>query len=230
MFSRNVFKDIERAIFRSHEYLGIRDEHKERILAFLNRPSLSTALSLYQFIAKVHKKDEVFDLMENLKLYEVGFKEIIPEHRDHYLHSACVYVLGLAIYNNCKIMREALSSERHLYGTVHERKTSFLFSWSLSACLHDVAYPLEMSLQSFKRYSKYLYQIEDQYPSFITISEDIYNRVNLLPILEPGNVDFPPRRKDTALGLITGDLVERSSTKSPSPITYETLLESYKTK
>jgi hypothetical protein len=194
------------------------------MLSFLRNPNADTTLSLYNFIAEIHKKGYVFNLMDDLRVYEEGFTNIIPEHRDHYLHSASVYVLGLAIYNNCKYLRRALNTERHENRNVHDQKASFLFRWSLAACLHDLAYPLELSLKSFNRYSAFLHEIQDRKEySFININSDIYQRFNLLPIIEPDNVAMGAVRKDTALGMIanrlTGDRLRNA------PITYETLLE-----
>jgi hypothetical protein len=161
--------------------------------------------------------------MDDLKLYEEGFVNILPDHRDHYIHSASVYVLGLAIYNSCKPIRKALKTERHEDYDTHQQKTSFLFRWSLSACLHDIAYPLELSLTSFKKYSKYLHALgrDDEY-IFLTIKKDIYERFDLLPILEPDNNVMPVEKKDTALGLIANYLT--SHRLRNAPITYETLL------
>ena len=225
MFSRNIFKDIELLIFKQvDDHLGIRNEHRAFMLKFLRQPSFDTTLTLYQFIADVHKKTYVFDLMNELRSYEEGFTKILPEHRDHYIHSASVYVLGLAIYNNCEAIRRALNTERHEDYNIHDQKTSFLFRWSIAACLHDLAYPLELSLKSFNRYSKYFHVIEDRKDySFININPDMYELINLLPILDPDNDVMPVVRKDTALGMIANHLTGHRLRNSP--ITYETLLE-----
>lgn len=224
MFSRNIFKDIEILIFKqADDHLQIRDEHRDRILAVLRNPTFNTTLSLYNFIARIHKKNYVFDLMDALRLYEKGFTNIVPDHREHYLHSASVYLLGLAIYNKCQAIRNSLNIERHDVWMIQPQKTSFLFRWSLAACLHDLAYPLELSLKSFNRYSTYLHELGNPKGcSFLTINSNIYDRFNLLPILDPENDADGLIRKDTALGLISQYLIGHRIKNSP--ITYETLL------
>ena len=224
MFNRNVFLDIERLIFQSgRDCLNVRDEHKERILAFLQDPNFDTTLRLYHFIAEVHQKGRVFNLMNVLRIHEEGFAKILSDHREHYLHSASVYVLGLAIYNNCGAIRGSLNTGRHEPSMSHEQKTSFMFRWSLAACLHDLAYPLELSLKSFNRYSAYLSEIKGNGNySFAAISPEIYERFKLLPILDPSDNIHPPSKRDTALGLIAQSLISNSARSAP--ITYETLL------
>ncbi|MEW6671829.1 MAG: hypothetical protein AB1427_08995 [Thermodesulfobacteriota bacterium] len=160
--------------------------------------------------------------MDILRLYEEGFSKILLDHRDHYLHSASVYALGLAIYNGCSTIRNACNTDRHEADFRHEQKASFLFRWSLAACLHDLAYPLELSLKSFNRYSNYLNQIaDDTRHTFISIDPRIYERFNLLPIIHPENNLMPMIRKDTALGLIASCLTDHTFRRSP--VTFETL-------
>jgi len=222
MFSRNIFKDIEKLIFKEHDdYLNIRDDHRMHIQAFLSKPSFDATLVLYRFIAGVHKKEWLFNLIDDLRVYEKGFKKILPKHREHYRHSASVYLLGFAIYNNCKRLRDALNTERHEPTMRHQQKTSFMFRWALAACLHDLAYPLELSLNSFNTYSSYLHEMKDC--NFITIDPLIYEKFNLLPILEESNSIQPDIRKDTALGLIARCLVGNDNRYHP--ICHDTLLK-----
>lgn len=108
MFAKNIFLDIRSIIFpEANDHLSIREEHKRVLLAFLDAPSPSATLALYRFVSQVQRKEGVYDLMDVLRLYEKGLSEILPNHRDHYLHSASVYALGLAIYNRCAAIRSA---------------------------------------------------------------------------------------------------------------------------
>jgi hypothetical protein len=162
--------------------------------------------------------------MDSLQLYEQSFSKILPEHRDHYVHSASVYVLGLAIYNGCAEIRSACNTDRHERDNQADQKSSFLFRWSLAACLHDIAYPLELSLKSFNRYSASLHEMEDgKEHSFLSIAPDMYERFNLLPIIEPDNEAMFIHRKDTAIGMIANYLTGHRLRNSP--ITYDTLHE-----
>jgi hypothetical protein len=141
--------------------------------------------------------------------------------RSTYLHSASVYVLGLAIYNSISKIRNSVKTDHHPPES-SSQKTSFLFRWSLAACLHDIAYPLELTLKSFNKYSKKLHEIEEDGFSFVEINRDLYDRFNLLPILKPNEIrDFT--KKDTALGLISHRLVNDGT--GSSRISYDTLLK-----
>lgn len=223
MFHRNIFSDIKELIFLpSDDHLEIRDEHRNAIDTFLMKPDPDTAYNLFKFIKVLHQKESIFDLMNQLRLYEKGFLEMLPEHRDHYMHSASVYVLGLAIYNANQNIRDALTIDRHELSN-RAQKTSFLFRWSLAACLHDIAYPLEIALKSFNKYSVMLHELRDgEVGSFLKVDPMIYDRLNLLPILLP-NSDIGIVKRDTALGLIA-DCISRARRAWVSPLSYETLL------
>ena len=56
----------------------------------------------------------------------------------------------LAIYNSIPKIRNSVKIDHHPPER-DSQKTSFLFRWSLAACLHDIAYPLELTLKSFKK-------------------------------------------------------------------------------
>lgn len=223
-FAKNIFKDIEVSIFNDNgDYLSLTEGHKRTILNFLNNPVPETASDVFRFIQDRHEKEVVFTLLNNLKLYEKGFKEMLPDHRDHYLHSASVYVLGLAIYNSYPRIRSSLQIGAHDH-TDEELRKSFLFRWALSACLHDIAYPLEIALRSFNKYSNTLHRLEDSDKgSFLKIDPSIYDDLNLLPILNP-RAYIGMQKRDTGLGLIA-DHLTRGTADWESPLTYETLLD-----
>jgi hypothetical protein len=218
---KNVLKDMKNLIFPvKNDYLWIRGEHKKLIESFIENPVLETARELYNYIQRSHKKESIFTFMEDLQLYEETLMKIIPEQRDHYLHSVSVYLLGLSIYNSHFLIRNAVNTDRNL-GDEDKQNSSFLFRWSLTACLHDIAYPLELTLKSFNKYSKKLHNIEQENFSFFQIDRSLYDRFNLLPIISPDEkIDF--KKNDTALGLIAHGIV--NDEKKRSRISYDTLL------
>ena len=82
MFSKNIFSDIKALIFPTHgDKLNIRGEHKNVIDSFLVNPTTDTAFNLFKFIQVLHKKEYVFGLMNELRLYEKGFVDMLPDHR-----------------------------------------------------------------------------------------------------------------------------------------------------
>lgn len=219
MLNKGIFKDIEKFIFTPDIFLNIQDDHKKIIQNFLNEKTAESARTLFNFIQNIHKKECIFSLMDDLRLYEEGFLHIIPDHREHFFHSASVYVLGLAIYNSCKPFRDVLTTDRHPLEDNYMQKSSFLFRWSLAACLHDLAYPLEISLKSFNKYSLKLHELkQDQKQSFVNIHKDIYERFNFLPIISPQK-RLEKVQKDTAIGLIVNELTRRGNSR----VSYETL-------
>ena len=207
MFSKNIFQDLSTLIFRDNGYLPpLETQQKEKIRAFLNRPTTDTAKDLYEFISKVHKKQFVVDLVDNLHLHESNLKNILPNHRDHYIHSVNVYLIGLAIVNSSRYFAEKLLSQTITTSFLLSRET-FHFRWVLAACLHDIAYPLELGLKTFNKFTKYFEGTSNSdKANFLRVEPEIYNQLKILPKLPTGDSERGPIR-DTALGLIAQHLV-----------------------
>lgn len=211
----NIFTDIKHLIFeQDHDFLELREQHRLLVYNFLDKPSASNAKKLFVFVQRVHKKEVVFSLMDDLHIYESGISKILPDLREHYFHSACVYVVGLALYNVSRKLREVVVTTRHEVTDVSMQKASFLFRWSLAACLHDLAYPLELSLRTFNKYNE---KLNNESASYLKIDENIYEKFNFLPILD---VHRNANEKDTALGLIAYRI---SQDRARCRVTYETL-------
>jgi hypothetical protein len=218
----DIFRDIETLIFEhTPDSLEISDGHKRFIRNFLQHHDASSAAQLFNFIHRVQEKEPLYNLLKELRRYERNFLDIVPENREHFVHSASVYVLGLGIYNASNDFRQAVITERHQPDSTHAQKTSFLFRWSLAACLHDLAYPLELNIKSFNKYSKRLHGIDDENCSFLTINHDIYELFNILPIIKPDS-GMSDIQRDTALGLIANFLTSKRNRNSR--VTYDTLL------
>ncbi len=215
----NIFDDIKELIFcDSSSGLDVYGEHSVKIRGFLSNPTSKTADQLFNFIHEITQKEPVFALLEDLKEYERSFVKILPKHKDHYIHSASVYTLGLALYRNSRRLQEAVLTQRHRRDDIPSQHSSFLFRWALAACLHDIAYPLEMSLKSFAGYyGKLNPKFGDQIT--VTVNKDIFYTLNLLPILGAQNENDACKR-DTALGLIASNMAQRDNR-----LLFDTLLE-----
>jgi len=200
----NISEDIEKMIFRQNpDYLHLESDHEQYIRQCLDDPKYTNIEKLFQFVAKVHEKNELFELLKQLWQYESAFDKILPDHRDHYRHSANVYALGLAIYNSSHFFRDALKIGWHPKEDQQKQKTSFLFRWSLASIFHDLAYPMEISIDCFNDYcSKTQFQNKNQ-KSFIIIDPKIWQDLNILPQLKP-NLG----QEDTAIGLISKSLTD----------------------
>lgn len=162
----NIINKIDEYIFNNpKDVLHIRDDHKACIKDFLGKPNKTTAKKLFKFVGEIQKNNKIYDRLSELVKYEESLAAIIPEQKDHYFHSASVYVLGLALYNKMPSLRKAIKVER-LNGCENEeykQKTSFLLSWSVAACLHDIGYPFELAIKSFNKLTDQYYTKERKY-------------------------------------------------------------------
>ncbi len=237
-----VFQDIYNYIFTSDLNLEIYGEHAYKLKDFLNAPfdnEGETAKKLFDHIGESYSKGNtempggLFQLLQKMNLYEVGMGEILPGLRDHYIHSASVYALGLAIFNHCAPIREAIYSfidSTNLTVNTGLNWDSFAFRWSLAACMHDIAYPLHLSLRAFDEFVQRMNTVGNTNAnqptgSLIRINPDIYQVINRLPLLTERN-DFdlilPALRKETGLELIASSLASTDHI-----LAYEELLEEF---
>ncbi|MCP3942758.1 MAG: hypothetical protein GY710_14910 [Desulfobacteraceae bacterium] len=238
----NILDDIKKLIFpedKSSDHLMIEEKLKNGIENFVDNPNEEQAKDLYEKIKEsklIKNKENIFDRVDDLLDYEKTFKNIIPRHRDHYRHSLSVYLLGLGIYNSCKKIRSAINEDTFAE-SLDSAKNSFLLRWSLTACLHDSAYPLELTLKAFNQYSKGMHKKQfnnnsesgnkkkEDFFSFASIQNSLYKKFNILPIIDADGPDFY-KKKDTALGLIANRLANPPQNRriKKSLLSYETLV------
>ncbi|MFW6016800.1 MAG: hypothetical protein ACOCRK_10215 [bacterium] len=220
----DIYKNLDTLIFQDkHDNLNIYNGHKDLIKKYLlDDQSYKNAKELLGFVSKVHKKNYVFNLMEELKLYESKLERILPKHREHYKHSVNVYILGLAIYNNCELIRNAVKTPRHLDINNDLQRKSFLFRWSLAAGLHDLAYPLEMSIKTFNEYLSYLNKYQETDRREITIKKSILDYFNIIPILDENNLPYSIP-KETAIGLISNFILTVENANLKKEVGFEEL-------
>lgn len=209
----DIYHDLYKLVFlEKNDNLNIYNGHKDLIKNYLlEEQNHENVKALFKFIAEIHQKSYVFNLLDKLKLYESELKNILPNHREHYKHSVNVYILGLALYNNCELIREAVKISRHSYDDNEKQRSSFLFRWSLAASLHDLAYPLEMSIKTFNKYLSHLTNYEKKTNNELTIKNDIIDNFNKIPKLKNDSLPYNIPNK-TALGLITNYLLNVEQT------------------
>ena len=90
-------------------------------------------------------------MIELLAEFESNASSLLMKHRDHYSHSVYVFILGMAIFNRNRIIREAF---RKHYGLSGEQETAhtFIKYWGLTALFHDIGYPFELPFEQIKSY------------------------------------------------------------------------------
>lgn len=132
----------------------------------IDRLCLENAISRF---LKSGKKEDAFDvyfcylemfigdyektrrMIELLSEFEANGSELLMKHRDHYSHSAYVFVLGLAIYETNSIFRKKYNSYYGLEDD-HNAACHYLQYWGLTSLFHDIGYPFELPFEQVTSY------------------------------------------------------------------------------
>jgi hypothetical protein len=89
-------------------------------------------------ILREHGKQELIGCLAELAKIETGFRELEPYARDHVVHALLTFILGIYI------------NERFIKGNTHEGTMPSAFQWKLAGLLHDIGYPIEISMKVMK--------------------------------------------------------------------------------
>lgn len=146
------------------------EEHqpKSRIVEFLNQTTdwqkkkKAASLLLKEIATQLRKENIFVELMENnLKIYEEAVVKTLPEHRDHFVHSAYVYLLGLYIFGNNRKYRDSVLAALQTNLPSGDVQTDdnwfeevFKFRWAVAAVFHDVGYPVQIAASQINTYLK----------------------------------------------------------------------------
>ena len=116
------------------------DYFRRSIADFIDDPSDNNAEKVYTFFSGLYrlsdeKDNPLVDMMDVMHSYEVGASRFTEKHRDHYIHSINVFLLGVEVYENCSRVRDVLTS---CYGNGSFTTTdgSFLFTWGNASLFH----------------------------------------------------------------------------------------------
>lgn len=102
---------------------------------------------LEMFIGDYSRTESMVELLSE---YESNGSRLLMKHRDHYSHSAFVFILGLAIYNSNKFFRDTYNSFYKVSGDVADNH--FLEYWGLTSLFHDIGYPFELPFEQLESY------------------------------------------------------------------------------
>ena len=123
---------------------------------FLESGSREDAFDIYYCYCEIFKPfgagyDSTRFLLEMLSEHETNASSLLMKHRDHYSHSAYVFLIGLAIYRNHAVVRAAYNRK---YGLSEGPQAAchFLEYWGLTSLFHDIGYPFEIAHQQMKAY------------------------------------------------------------------------------
>ena len=102
------------------------------------------------FIGEYEKCNRMVDLLSE---FEKNGSSMLMKHRDHYVHSVYVFILGLAIFETNEAYRETYrifykDSIKEGQNIAHH----FLEYWGLTSLFHDIGYPFELPFEQVESY------------------------------------------------------------------------------
>ncbi|MCP4604146.1 MAG: hypothetical protein GY847_27100 [Proteobacteria bacterium] len=115
----------------------------------------SKAFKVYEAFLETYKMPGLNQLFNRLRTYEENVAETIPKHRDHYLHSVEVFILGLALYCKNETISNSIDKAIKYKDSYHDSKEEFLYRWGLTALFHDIGYPVELLNGSLQQYASF---------------------------------------------------------------------------
>lgn len=106
---------------------------------------------LEMFVDRYGKSKKI---IEKLAEFEMNAGTLLMKHRDHYSHSAYVFILGLSIFHNYAPFRESykINCMKNEQATDKEASHHFLKYWGMTSLFHDIGYPFELPFEQIKTY------------------------------------------------------------------------------
>ena len=169
----------------------------DSIMEFLKTKNTDSAHKVYEtffiayWIGIQHENNPFLELPQNMKKFEENAGCLIKGHRDHYIHTVFVFLLGIAIYETNDNFKEsfneyALNKKKYpdSYDTPNEE---FFYRWGLASLFHDIAYPLEITLKQANKYLDFIWSYPEDADRKGKIKMDLshFEDFILLPVLEP---------------------------------------------
>ena len=184
-----------------YEDLHNNKEYKQEIMSavcsFIESATADTAYKVYEsyfkayWIGTAEEENPFLILIENVKRFEELAGRLTPKQRDHYIHSVFVFLIGIAIYEQNSHYSEtfkkyALNKSKYpdSYNTNNEE---FFYRWGLASLFHDIAYPLEITLNQAKTYAALICSYPKAKDNNLKITLELCNFEDFrkLPIIEP---------------------------------------------
>jgi len=156
-------------------------EKLEDFLIKSKKPSLSKAKDLIRSLWEQYRKIDYDSLLQELERTELGIQVLRNEHRDHVIHSAYVFILGVYFYLNDPLIRgsfrhtiDSNNGERDNQDSNKRRRSDdeeFIFQWLLTSTFHDLAYPYEIFSSFLKGNSEKINTIikDNNKTNFVTL-------------------------------------------------------------
>ena len=90
-------------------------------------------------------------MIELLSEFEANGSGLLMKHRDHYVHSVYVFILGLALYRTNPFYRTKYK-DYYDKEEAQEAAYHFLEYWGLTSLFHDIGYPFELPFEQVASY------------------------------------------------------------------------------
>lgn len=129
---------------------------KMSLYDFIRNSNSSNASNVYSYYMGMYRLSDqiggpLTDLIDVMHNYEVNASSLTDKHRDHYIHSVNVFILGIQMYECNSSIRKAFHDTYGL-GTFDTLDQCFLFIWGNAALFHDIGYPIEIASAQAKRF------------------------------------------------------------------------------
>lgn len=192
---KEFFKELE--MYEDDENNNYKSDLERAILEFLEDETEPNARNIYETFFRAYwigideESNPFIGLMEGMKEYEKNVGRLISKQRDHYLHSAYVFLMGIVIYYNCQNFRETFSNyalDKEIYPDSYDtRHEEFFYRWGIASLFHDASYPLELIFKALNEYLGFIsnYTDEKTLPQFLDLGgfEDYFElkKYKILP-------------------------------------------------
>lgn len=135
-------------------------ERGEQILPSIKRflavePKKDNALAVYEAFLNTYRTPGLQQLSDRMREFEEQVAPTIPQHRDHYVHSVQVFLLGLATYQQNQPFRDAATKLFAYPDSYPSLVEEFFYRWGLTALFHDIGYPVEIAYDAIREYARF---------------------------------------------------------------------------
>ena len=129
---------------------------KRSLYDFISDNNPTNASNVYSYYMGIYRLSDtaggpLTDLIDVMHNYETNASVLTYKHRDHYIHSINVFILGIQMYECNSSVRSAFNN---IYGsgTFETPDQCFLYVWGNAALFHDIGYPIEIASAQAKKF------------------------------------------------------------------------------
>lgn len=123
------------------------------LMSFCKNPCEDTAESVYTEFLYVYRLNGLKELVDGMHRFEVTSSTLLPSHRDHYVHTVYVFLLGLSIFESNENVRNVASNTLNYPDEYNSIEEEFLYRWGIASLFHDVGYPLQIAYGTIQEFT-----------------------------------------------------------------------------